>query len=111
MNEAEFHELMQQLARHLEREKTFIENPERIAEVQAAAELAMEMFPNANITVASDPLQMGVLILCIDDFDIVVRETERFATLISKANNFEIYPVGDERMRCNILFAKAMHEV
>ena len=43
----------------------------------------------------------------IDGYDITVRgsrEIELFRELISKANNFEIYPVGDEKIRFAIMF-------
>ncbi len=111
MNDAEFQKFADELMQYLEKEKVFVADTKRIAEVNAAAELAREMFPDANITIEEDPLQMGGLFLCIDDFDIVVRETERFAELISKANNFEIYPKADEKLQLNIAFAKAMIKV
>jgi hypothetical protein len=108
MNDEEFLQFADQLAAYLEREKTFFKNPKRITEVEAAGEIARKMFPEAIITIKDDPLQMGALILCIEDIDIAVREIERFKELIGKANNFEVYPVGDERVRLSVVFNKAL---
>lgn len=111
MDDKEFETLMQALSKHLEREKVFIKNPERFAEVQRATEIAYELFPDATIAVDDDPLQMGALIVRIEAFDVIVRgtrEIDSFAELISKANNFEIYPVGDERLRFALVFSDAL---
>ena len=111
MDDKEFETLMQALSSHLEREKVFIKNPDRFDDVRLATEIAYELFPDATIAIDDDPLQLGALIVRIDLFDVTVRgttEIERFAALISKANNFEIYPVGDERVRFALVFRDAL---
>ena len=108
MNEEKFLQFADQLAAYLEREKVFIKNPKRMAEVEAAGELAREMFPDAIITMKDDPLQMGALILCVEDCDISVTEIERFQQLIGKANNFEIYALDDGGVRMSVLFDGAL---
>lgn len=107
MNDAEFLSLMGDLKEYIKAQKVFIQDPARFAEVQHATEIAKELFNDMEVTIEDDPLQMGALILCINGFDITVRgerEIKLFSELISKANNFEIYPVGNESVKFAILF-------
>lgn len=109
-----FMDLMDELAKYLENEKVFIQNPARYAEVQRAAAIAKELFNEYDISIKDDPIQMGALILCINGFDITVqgkRSKELFKELISQANNFEIYPVGDDKVRFSILFANVLKRI
>lgn len=111
MDDKEFAGLMDELGKYLEREKVFIKNPDRFADVERATEIATLLFGDSTVTVDDDPLQMGALIVRIDGFDITVRgvtEINLFTELISKADNFEIYPVGDERICFAILFNNAL---
>lgn len=111
MDDKEFETLMQELSDYLAREKVFIKNPERFADVERATEIATQLFSDATISINDDPLQMGALIVRIDGFDVTVRgarEIELFSALIAKADNFEIYPVGDERICFAILFNNAL---
>ena len=111
MNEKEFTDLMKDLQEYLDLHKVFIKNPARFAEVQHATEIAHELFAEMEIEIQDDPLQMGALILVITGFDISARgqrEINLFKELISKADNFEIYPVGDEKVKFAILFSEAL---
>ncbi len=108
MNEEEFMTMVEVLADYLAEQKVFVQNPQRMAEVNTAMEIACRLFPDSTITIEDDPLQMGGVILCIEDFDIAVRETEAFVQLISNANNFEIYTTGKESVKIAILFAGAL---
>ena len=108
MTEENFMTFAKALGKYLKAEKRFVKNPARIAEVAEAEAIARAMFPNATITIADDPLQMGALILSVTDFDITVREIEQFQQLINKANNFEVYPIGEDTVQLNILFSKAL---
>ena len=114
MDDKEFERLMGELEKYLASEKVFIKNPKRIEDVQRATEIAAQLFSESEIAVDDDPLQMGALIVRIDGFDITVRgerEIELFNELVSRADNFEIYPVGDERVRFAILFNNALTRV
>lgn len=111
MNNAEFESLMGALKKHLKEDKVFIKNPARLADIERATEIAREIFKEMKVFIKDDPIQMGALILCIEGMDIVVRgerEIKLFQELVSKANNFEIYPVGDENVRFSILFNNAL---
>ena len=111
MDDKEFLDLMKELDDYLTREKIFIKNPARFAEVQRATEIATQLFSDAKITIEDDPLQMGALIVRIEGFDIIVRgkrEISLFIKLIGKADNFEIYPTTDGKIRFAILFNSAL---
>lgn len=105
MNEKQFLDTMTE---YLESQKVFIQNPQRMKDVSSAYELAQRLFPDSKIELKDDPIQMGAIFLCVEDFDISVRETEIFSKLISKADNFEIYATGDENVRISIMFSNAL---
>lgn len=107
MNDKEFLTFMGGLKEYLDTQKVFIQDPVRFAEVERATEIAREIFNDMDVALEDDPLQMGALILCITGFDITVRGTREiklFQELIDKADNFEIYPIGDEKIKFAILF-------
>ena len=111
MKDSEFLSLTGGLKNYLDSQKVLIQDPVRLADVEHATEIARELFKDMTVTVEDDPLQMGALILCIKGFDIIVkgeREIKLFQALINKADNFEIYPVGDEKMQFAILFSRVL---
>lgn len=114
LSNEDFMGLMDELAEYLKKEKVFIQNPVRYTEVQRAVSIAKELFKDYSISIKDDPIQMGALILCISGFDITIQGEEEialFTELISKANNFEIYPVGDDKVRFSILFANVLKRI
>lgn len=108
MDDENFDIFAELLAEYLKMQKIFIQNPKRMVDVNSATEIACKMFPDANIKLEDDPLQMGAIILAIEDFDFPVREPYNFIKLISKANNFEIIHTDTEMIRIAILFANAL---
>ena len=114
MDDKEFMDLMNELKEYLARERVFIQNPLRYHDVVRATEIAKELFVDCDITIKDDPIQMGAAILCIDGYDIIIRgerEIALFSELIAKANNFEIYPVNNERMRFSLVFADVLTKI
>ena len=114
MNDREFIRVANAIGKYLDEKKVFVRNPARLADVERATEIAGELFSDMKIRIKDDPLQMGALILCIEGFDVTVRgerEIKLFTELISKADNFEIYPVGDESLKFSILFNGALTRV
>lgn len=111
MNDEEFMQFASAVRQYLEIPKVFIQNHQRMAEVNAATEIACKLFPEANITLEDDPLQMGAVILIVEDFDITVRETEAFCELVSKADNFEVYATDDEKVKLAIMFNNALTRI
>lgn len=111
MNDKELELLAEKLQNYLEREKMFIKNPARFAEVERAFIIAQKIFSDSEVTIADDPIQMGALILRIEGYDITIRgqeEIDLFSELISKANNFEIYPTTDDKIRFSLVFSGAL---
>ena len=111
MNDKEFGLLAEGLRAYLEREKMFVKNPARFAEVERAFDIAQKLFSDSEVSIADDPIQMGALILRIEGYDIIIRgqeEIDLFSELISKANNFEIYATADEKIRFALVFSGAL---
>lgn len=111
MNDKEFTDLLLQLDDYLSREKVFIKNPARVNDVKRAMEIATELFHDSKVYISDDPIQMGALIIRIEGFDVTIRgqrEIKLFQELIDKADNFEIYPIGEEEVKFSILFEHAL---
>ena len=107
MNDAEFISFLDTLSAYLASEKNFITNPFRLKEFEQAMEMAKKLYPDANVYAEEDPLQMGAMILCIEEYDIgasSVTEVELFNDIISLADNFEIRTIGEEKVRFAALF-------
>ena len=98
------------LEKYLKADKLFIQNPLRTKDLEMATEIACYLFPEAEIEIEDDPLHMGAMILTIKDFDIVVRDTDAFATMISKASNFEIF-YREENVEIAILFNDVLFRI
>ena len=96
MNDADFLDILDKLKAYLAMPKSFIENPFRVTEFKKAIELSHKLFPDAKINVKDDPLQMGAMILEIQDFDLDITETEPFTELIKLGDNWEIYAIDKE---------------
>ena len=111
MDDKEFELIAQDLQQYLEHEKVFVKNPTRFAEVEAAYSIAKQLFADSDVSIADDPIQMGALILRIEGYDIVIRgqeEIELFSTLISKADNFEIYSLAEDKIKFALVFSGAL---
>jgi hypothetical protein len=101
---------MRGIKEYITAEKTFAENHARIKEVEHAANVAKELFDDAEVYIKQDPLQLGALIVCIESHDIVLRGLKGinlFHEIISKASNLEVYAMDDGNIRCSILFNDA----
>lgn len=107
----EFKKFADCMGEYLRETKYFIRNPSRIADVERAMEKANELFPDSKVVIKDDPLQTGSLILYVEDFDIVVRETKDFTELVAKADGFEIYPIKGEKIAMSIMFNNALIRV
>lgn len=90
---------------YLAKEKVFVQNPDRIREIDAAVAIAKELFARCTVTINDDPMQLGTMYVHIEGFDMVVRgkrEIEMFCDMIAKADNFELYPKNG-----NVVFSAA----
>lgn len=111
MNDEEFMSLMEQLDAYMSTPKMFITNPVRMTDVTNAINIAKQLFPEANIHLAEDPINMGALIIRIDDFDLAVQDTEAFYRMTCKADNFEVYSIDNEEVRLSVLFNGALERI
>ena len=110
MDYNDFMEFSGSLKEYLNTEKNYIPNIARLRNVSDAIDTAREIYPEHEIALVKDPLQMGALFLEITGTDISAvgeREIELFNKLTSNADNFEITPVKDEEVRLSICFAGA----
>lgn len=110
MNDSEFAKILNELGKYIAMEKKFIRNPMRETEFKKAIELACNLWPDANIHINDDPLQMGAMILCVEDYSISaagVREIKTFSDIIALADNFEFYSLPDG----NVKFAAVFNNV
>ena len=111
MNDKEFLSIMNQLGKYLASDKMFIENPFRVTEIKKAAEIVAELFPEAKKEFKDDPLQMGAMILHIEDYDLDVcseKEIELFAELIKIADCWEIYTKDNGNVCIAAVFKNAL---
>ena len=110
MNEIIPQQLFDELKRYLSTPKSFVPDPLRIADVMCSVTLAHELFCHAKVEVRDDPLQMGALIVRIEDNNIEAvgsHEINQFYQLIRCADNVEIYPVDHETVSCSLVFQGA----
>ena len=99
MTDKQMNMIFENLKEYLEKEKVFIENPVKMKEVHRAVEILHQLFPDTEVKVESDPLQMGALVVSFTSFDVLVRglqDLELFAELTTLIDNFEIYSVDRE---------------
>lgn len=114
LDDKEFTQLAKNLKVYLEREKTFAINPLRMEEFERGVSIARELFPDGQIEIKDDPLQMGAKIMCVDDTDILMRgerEINLFCEMISLSDNFEIYPVSENTIRFSAVFQNALTNI
>ena len=114
LDDKEFTQLAKNLQVYLEREKTFAINPLRMEEFERGVSIARELFPDGQIEIKDDPLQMGAKIMCVEDTDILMRgerEINLFCEMISLADNFEIYPVSENTIRFSAVFQNALTNI
>lgn len=101
MNDQQFQQFLNELQDYLKQPKVFVTDINRAREFYNAVDLAKQLFPDAKIEIKDDPLQTGAMSLHMESIDIVVRgerEINLFADLISLADNFEIYPISNEKI-------------
>lgn len=111
MTDAEFQLILDKLGEYLSKEKRFINNPIRQTEIKNAFTKARQLFPDAQITLQDDPLEMGAFILNIETDDITLRgvkEIKTFYDIISVVDNFEIYALPDSRICFAAVFDDAL---
>jgi hypothetical protein len=60
--------------------------------------------PNATIEIVEGALQMGAVVISAVTSDVTVYDTAAFAEAIKNADNFQVYPRTDDKVKLDILF-------
>lgn len=60
--------------------------------------------PNATVDILEDALQLGSVFIRAITSDVTVYDTSAFSEAIKYADNFQVYPTADERVKLDILF-------
>ena len=102
-----FKSLLDAVQQYLNADKNFIENADRMKDVMESFYKGNELFPDAEIEIRHDELQLGALIIQIVDYQLDVsaeREIKTFNEIVSKANNFAFFPKGNDQVELTIMF-------
>ena len=101
-------EFLEQLRKYQEQPKIWVVDPVRQTEFMQAykgiSALVLAEEPEANIECEMHEINIGAGVIRIEADELVVREIQNFCAAISKANNFEIYPLANDKMRMSIMF-------
>lgn len=114
MNDVEFARIMRALGRYLAKEKKFTVNPKRKEEFEKAIEFACTLFPDSHIYTKDDPIQMGAMILCVEDYNIDVvgvREMKLFHEMTALADNFEFYALPNGNVKFAAVFQNVLKRI
>lgn len=111
MNDEQMQVVFDKLKEYLEKDKVFIQNPFKMQDVRTAVEILHQIFPDIEINLEDDPLQMGALIISFTSFDVLIRgaqELELFSEFTKLVDNFEIYPVSKEKVHFAAVIQQAL---
>lgn len=100
-------ELIEFLRQDAQREKVYVLNPQRqreFADAYREIEILLDECIDAKMWCEMGELYNGYASIMIECESIIVREMQKFCTAIRKASNFEIYAIGEDRVRVNIMF-------
>ena len=98
----------QTLKEYLDAPKTGTVNPERQQQLMSAylkiKNIILSSDPDATVEIAEGALQFGSMYIRAVTCDVTVYDTAEFAEAIQHADNFQIYPTADDRVKFDILF-------
>lgn len=101
-------ETLQKLKEYLDAPKTGVVNPARRRELMNSyaiiKEIIMSEDPDATIEIIEGALQMGSVAIRAVTSDVTVYDTAAFAEATKFADNFQVYPTADGRVKLDILF-------
>ena len=66
--------------------------------------IIMSEDPDATIEIVEGALQLGSVAIRAVTSDVTVYDTAEFAEATKNANNFQIYPTADDRVKFDVLF-------
>ena len=98
----------QKLKEYLDATKTGVVNIPRHQQVLDAytiiKDIIMSEDPDATIEIMEGALQLGSVFIRAVTSDVTVYDTAAFADAIKYADNFQVYPTADDRVKLDILF-------
>jgi hypothetical protein len=101
-------EEFQTLKEYLDAPKTGVVNLARQRELMEAYAIIKEIIlsedPDATVEIIEGALQMGSVAIRAVTSDVTVYDTAAFAEATKFANNFQVYPTADDRVKLDILF-------
>lgn len=99
---------LEELRKYEQQPKMWVVNLQRQTEFMQAykgiSALVLAEDPDAKIECEMHEINIGAGVIRIEADELIVREIQRFCAAISKANNFEIYPLVNDKMRMSIMF-------
>lgn len=104
----EFDAEIQGLKEYLDAPKMGITNLARYQELVDSYEkikrIILSVDPDATIEIIEGALQLGAVAIRAVTNDVTVYDTAEFAEATKNANNFQIYPTADDRIKFDVLF-------
>jgi hypothetical protein len=101
-------EEFQTLKEYLDAPKTGVVNLARKRELMDSYAIIKEIIlsedPDATIEIIEGALQMGSVAIRAVTSDVTVYDTAAFAEATKFADNFQVYPTADDRVKLDILF-------
>ena len=99
---------LQRIKEYLDAPKVGVVNPKRQQEVMDSyvmiRNIIMSEDPEATVEIIEGALQMGAMVIRAVTTDVTVYNTEAFAEATKNADNFQVYPTTDDRVKLDILF-------
>ena len=99
---------LQKIKEYLDAPKVGVTNPARYKELLDSyaiiKDVIMSEDPNATVEIIEGALQMGSVVIRAITSDVTVYDTAAFAEAIKNADNFQVYPTADDRVKLDILF-------
>lgn len=98
----------QKLKEYLEAPKMGVVNLDRRQELMDSyakiKNIILSEDPDATVEIIEGALQMGSMAIRAVTSDVTVYDTAAFAEATKNANNFQIYPTADDRVKLDVLF-------
>ena len=99
---------LQKIKEYLEAPKVGIVNLARKQELMDSyakiKNIILSEDPDAIVEIVEGALQFGSVAIRAVTSDVTVYDTAEFAEAIKNANNFQIYPTADDRVKLDVLF-------
>lgn len=114
MDDQQLISIFDQLEKYLDEKKIFIQDNNKIKDFRMAVFQAEQLFSESKVTIGYDPIQMGACILQIEGSDMVIQgdqESLKFQKIISKADNFEIYPTAYNKIKFSAVFRNVFRKI